>query len=122
MQPADALSKLSSVIQEDEISLDLHVNHAVFSDTQLPQIHMETKNWLVLSIVYRLTCHLRPDICIQVPRMAHRYWDMRHELTADSGLLLKTYSIVIPTVLRDSFLHDLHRDHTDVTKCLLLAC
>ena len=49
-----------------------------------------------------------------MPAIAKYYWDFRDELSTDEGLLLKGPSLVIPAVLRESYLHCLHKaDITD---------
>ena len=50
-----------------------------------------------------------------------KYWDLRHEVTLDNDLLLNESRIIIPSALRESFLHDLHEKHAAITKCQLMA-
>ena len=121
IQFADALSGLYSVRQRDEILLYLHVNHIVFSSTRPARVGKETNSCLVLSTVYRLTHNRWPITHRKVPRIALKYWDMREKLTLERGLLLKGCRIIIPTALRDSFLHELHEEHAGITKWQLMA-
>ena len=56
-----------------------------------------------------------------MPRIAHKYWDMRDKLTYDNSFLLKGSRITIPPTLRESFLPDLLEDHTGIAKNQLTA-
>ena len=49
------------------------------------------------------------------------YWTFREELTMENGLLLKSTQIIIPKVMRDRFLNELHKEHLGVTKYIELA-
>ena len=42
-------------------------------------------------------------------------------MSHDSGLLLKGFRVILPPALRQSFLHDHHKEHTGITKCQLTA-
>ena len=50
-------------------------------------------------------------------QLQHKYWDMGDKLMSDNGLLLQGSRIVIHPVLRKSFLHQLHEQHTGITQC-----
>ena len=39
----------------------------------------------------------------------------------ENGLLLKSIRIIIPKVMRDQFLNELHTGHLGITKCIELA-
>ena len=45
----------------------------------------------------------------------------REELTVENGLLLKSTQIIIPRVMRNRFLNELHTGHLGITKCIELA-
>ena len=92
----DGLSRLSSIRQRDESPLKLHVDHIAFSDTRLAKVHKETDSWSVLPIVYGYLQNRWTATCRQVPRITHKYRDMRDELTSDNSLLLKASEFVIP--------------------------
>ena len=49
MQLPDALSRLFSVRQRDEILLDLQVDHIAFIDTRLAQVHKGTESCSVFT-------------------------------------------------------------------------
>ena len=46
---------------------------------------------------------------------------MRDEMTTDNNFLLKGFIIVTSAALSNSFLHNLHEEHVDITKCSLIA-
>ena len=121
MQLLDAPSRLSSIRQRDEIPPNMCVDHIAFSNTRLPQVYKGAQCCPVLFTVYRLTHNGWPVSCRQVPRNIHKYWHMRDELTPDNGLLPKGNRIIILSAPRESCLHELHEEHTDITKCQLMA-
>ena len=113
--------RLSSICQRDEIPFDLCVDHIAFSNIRLAQVHKETKSYSVLSIVYRIMHSRSSAAHRQEPRTTHRYFDTTDDPTSDNGLLLKGSRIVTPPDFRESFLHELHKEQIDITKCQLLA-
>ena len=42
-------------------------------------------------------------------------------MTVENGLLLKSTRIIIPRVIRNRFLNELHTGHLGITKCIELA-
>ena len=70
----------------------------------------------VLSTVYQLVQHGWPKERRRVPAIAKYFWNFRDELSTDEGLLLKRPSLVIPPVLRESYLHHLHEGHLSASK------
>ena len=95
----DALFRLSSIRQRDEIPLDLPgVAH-----------------------IFRLTHNGWPATCWQASRISQNHCSMRDELTSDNSLLIKVYRIIIQPALIESLLHNLHNEHADITECQLPA-
>ena len=68
----------------------------------------------MLSTVYQLVQHGWPKERRRVPNVAKFYWDFRDKLLTDEGLLLKGLSLVLPAVLRESYLQHLHKGHLSV--------
>ena len=105
-------------VQRDEIPLHLHVYYITFSDTRFADVCKETESCLVLSTVCSLKDNRWPASQRWVPRISHQNWDTRW---AHIKWLTPAISgITIPTSLRESFLHDLHKKHADITKCELI--
>ena len=70
----------------------------------------------MLTNVYRLIHNGWPATHRQTHRIVDRYWGVRDELIYGNGLLLKGSRVIIPFALRESFLHDIHEEHMDITK------
>ena len=51
-----------------------------------------------------------------MPAVVRYFCDFRDKLTTDDGLLLKGPSLVIPAILRESYLQCLHEDHLSAKK------
>ena len=86
-----------------------------FTSAWIEKLRETTCKDLVLSTVYQLVQHGWPKER-RVPAIAKYYWDFRDELSTDKGLLLKGLSLVIPAVLRESYLHRLHEGHPSASK------
>ena len=95
----------------DEIPLHVLVENITVSDSRLAWVLKKANSLPALTTIYKLMHNGWVATCRQMPRKAHKYWDMRDELISDNGLLLKGYRI-IPPVLRESFLQDLHKEQT----------
>ena len=111
----DALSRLPSKHNRQQIQLDLRIDHHSFTTQRLEQVKMETANDPILAIVHHMTMDGWPETRRAVPRIARAYWDQRDELTTDDGLLLKGTRIIIPASQREKTLNQLHVGHQGMT-------
>ena len=100
----DILSNTPSRGANNVNQLNLHVHKVGFNDCRIQGIQ-------VLSTAYRLIVNEWPACCTNIPKIICGYWDMSDELGIENGLLIKGEKIVIPTVLCDQFLADLHEGH-----------
>ena len=98
--------------------LDLHVDYIAFTSAWTETLRETTCEDPVLSTVYQLVQHRWPKERRRVLNVAKYYWDFRDELSTDEGLLLKGPSLVIPAVLRQSYLQHLHEGHLSASKTL----
>ena len=114
---ADALSRCPAGYSQ-EIKLDLHVDYIAFTVAWIETLRETTCEDPVLSMVYQLVQYGWPKERRRVPNMAKYYWDFRDELSTDEGLLLKGPSLVIPAILRESYLQCLHEGHLSASKVL----
>ena len=57
----------------------------------------------------------------KTPRIAYKYRDMNDKLTSYDGLLLRGSRVIIPSALKESLLHDLHKEHTIIMTYQLTA-
>ena len=112
---ADALSRCPTRYSQ-EIKLDLHVDYIAFTSAWIEKLKETTCEDPVLSTVYQLIQHRWPKERRRVPAVVKYYWDFRDELSTDDGLLLKGLSLVIPAVLRESYLQRLHEGHLSASK------
>ena len=117
---ADALSRCPARYSQ-EIKLDLCVDYIAFMSAWIETLRETTCEDPVLSTVYQLMQHGWPKERRRVPNVAKYYWDFRDELSTDEGLLLKGLSLVIPAVLRESYLQRLHEGHLSASKTLTNA-
>ena len=112
---ADTLSRCPARYSQ-EIRLDLRVDYIAFTSAWIEKLREATCEDPVLATVYQLAQHGWPNERRRVPAVARYYWDFRDELSTDDGLLLKGPSLVIPAVLRESYLQCLHEGHLSADK------
>ena len=99
-----------------QIKLDLQVDYIAFTLAWIEKIRETTSDDPVLGTVYQLVQHRWLKLRRKVPNVARYFWDFRDELTTDEVLLLKGPSLVIPAVLRESYLQHLHKGHFSASK------
>ena len=68
---------------------------------------------LDLSRVYRYTKGNWPQ---QISQCLRPFYDRRHELTVEEGCILWGYRVIVPKVLREKLLQELHKDHPGVIR------
>ena len=112
---ADTLSRCPARYSQ-EIRLDLRVDYIAFTLAWIEKLKEATCEDPVLSTVYQLVQHGWPKERRRVPAIAKYYWDFRDELSTNDGLLLKGSSLVIPAMLRESYLQHLHEGHLSANK------
>ena len=57
-----------------------------------------------------------PDHRHQLPEECRRYWNTRHQLTIDDGLIVYSCCLVIPTKMWQEVLHQLHESHQELVR------
>ena len=117
---SDTLSRCPTRYSQ-EIKLDLCVDYIAFMSAWIETLRETSCEDPVLSTVYQLVQHGWPKERRRVPNVAKYYWDFRDELSTDEGLLLKGPSLVIPAILRESYLQRLHEGHLSASKTLTNA-
>ena len=90
-------------------------------DDVIQEIRLETTKDDELSLLKYVVTTGWPEQIREVPKEIQPYWTFREELTVENGLLLKSTRIIIPKVMRDRFLNELHTGHLGITKCIELA-
>ena len=91
--------------------LNLCMDYIAFTSAWIDKLRETTCEDPVLGTVYQLVQHRWLKLRRRVPNVARYFWDFRDELTTDEGLLLKGPSLMIPAVLRESYLQCLHKGH-----------
>ena len=117
----DALSRYPSWAS-GEIKLDMRVDYIAFSKTWIAKLKETMRAGPILSTVYQLTQKVWPHQRRHTPWMARAYWDFRHQLSTDQGLLLMCPCIVIPSCLQEEYLEKLHQGHRSATKVKQNVC
>ena len=112
---ADTLSRCPARYSQ-EIRLDLCMDYIAFTSAWIEKLREATYEGPVLSTVYQLVQHGWPKERRRIPAIAKYYWDFRDELSTDDGLILKGPFLVIPAVLRESYLQRLHEGHLSADK------
>ena len=49
------------------------------------------------------------------------YWNYRHELTIEDGIVMKGQKVIIPTSLKQQYIDKIHTGHTGIGSCLKKA-
>ena len=47
----------------------------------------------------------------QIPVSLHPYWNFRDELTIECGILMKNSKVLIPEILKQKYLRQIHQGH-----------
>ena len=115
MKLVDALSRCPARASP-EIKLNMRVDYVAFSRPWIETIKEQLQEDPILATVYQLVQQGWPHQRRHIPRIARHYFNFRDELSTDKGLLLKGPRIVIPNVLKEEYLHRLHKGHLSVSK------
>ena len=92
------------------------MDYIAFTLAWIEQLRETTCKDPVLSTVNQLVQYRWPKESRRVPAIARYFWEFRDKLTTDEGLLLKGPSLVIPAILRESYLQHLHEGHLSAKK------
>ena len=133
---ADALSRLPNSDHCRDIDLDTRVDNIDFdndtielrniglinfSDGKQSQIVSETSHDSVLNALKEYVYNGWPDNTKELPTELRVYWPYRDELAIEGGILFKGKQILIPQILRENILKQLHQSHTGNEKTRQLA-
>ena len=58
-----------------------------------------------------------PKIKYEVSHRLRVYWSVREEISCVDGLLFKSHTLIVPTVLRAEMLKIIHASHLGIVKC-----
>ena len=63
-----------------------------------------------------------PDKQTKISEIVKPYWNFRDKLSILDGVVLKVNRVVVPKLMRNDVLKQIHEGHLGVTKCRLRAC
>ncbi|PIK51510.1 hypothetical protein BSL78_11615 [Apostichopus japonicus] len=118
---ADALSRLSPLEEGPVEKQHVTVNFVQFSDEKITSLHSETKSDPELNVLKDIILNGWPAKRREVPKVIHKYWSLRDELTIENGLIMKGDRIIIPPTMQSEILEKIHTGHQGVVKCQLRA-
>ena len=53
----------------------------------------------------------------QIPASLHPYWNFRDELMIESDILMKNSKVLIPEILKQKYLRQIHQGHQSIKAC-----
>ena len=123
LEVADTLSRSPIDSSEQELSeeikayVDAVIRSKPMTDLRLEEIRSLTEEDDELQEVIFHTLHGWPKYKKEVDSDIHKYYDVRHELSIASGLLLRGSRIIVPDSLRKDILDKIHDGHWGISKC-----
>ena len=122
---ADALSRVKPCPGQTIKGLDISIHelhmHLNCSATRIEDIKRKTLSDSVLMALKEYIFSGWPEKRSLCPSHLHPYWNYRDELHCVDGLILKCDRIVVPKVLQEEALKQLHYAHQGSEKCKLRA-
>ena len=124
MYVADTLSRayLSDVKTQtkQEIQMDMAIHRIIkevpASDKRMQQIRNETEQDEICRELRKWIQEGFPEHKSQVSTDIKPFWDIKHELSFEEGLILRGSRIYIPETLQSSLLQCLHQSHMGIEK------
>ena len=121
MTLTDTLSRLPNARNGETIDLDVRVDLVKFSTDRLNNIRDATKRDSTLNQLSEIITTGWPESIKEIPNPVRAYWSYRDELSIDNGIVLKGPCVVIPGVLQQEILEQLHYGHQGIEKMRLRA-
>lgn len=87
------------------------------SSRAFTQLRNATEHDEQLQQLLQLVKHGWPEKRSDVPHLLLEFWNIRDEITAEQGILLKGTRLIIPKGLRNLMLSKIHAGHFGVEKC-----
>ncbi len=120
---ADALSRLPLPAQEDEVSqvvIGVHMMELINAPVNEADVVRETSLDSVISLVLLYVME-GWKVDVSKDEQMRPYWIRREELSAENGCLLWMGRVIVPRVLREKVLMELHDVHPGMTRMKALA-
>ena len=104
-------------VRVDGISIDL-IN---FSLEKQVALRKETLRSPVLSALAEVVYQGWPERMSDLPTDLRSYWSYHDTIGIDNGILFKGKQVVVPEMMQEDILRQLHRGHLGVEKTRMLA-
>ena len=119
---SDALSRVTPLeLQDSNAEMDiLAVNFLQYSsieEKERDEVLQETNKDPELQALKRAISTGWPAKRSQIPASLHPYWNFRDELTIEGGILMKNSKVLIPEILKQKYLMQIHEGHQGVKAC-----
>ena len=119
---ADSLSRVTPLeFQDSNAEKDiLAVNFLQYSsieERERDEVLQETNKDKELQSLKHYISTGWPAKRSQIPVSLHPYWNFRDELTVESGILMKNSKVLIPEILKQKYLKQIHQEHQGIEAC-----
>ena len=120
---ADALSRLTNPINNDDVNLDVRVDGLAedpqhltialinFSTAKHQLLKDESSRAPVLNALKEVIYTGWPDNVKEIPSDLRTYWSFRDELAVEAGVIFKGRHILVPSGMQKDILKQLHSGH-----------
>ena len=121
MTLADGLSRLPRPSTDEHIELNVKVCFVQFSSRRLCELREAISSDETLTRLSKYIIQGFPERQRDAHHSIHPYWSFRDELSIENGLILKGKQLLIPEVLYDQYLTDIHAGHQGIVRCQMRA-
>ena len=119
---ANTLSRLSPREGDEIPGMQVKIHHLVeFSPVELQQIKDETAKDRTLQILSEQVMQGWPDSIKKTQQEIKPYWNNRDDISIQEGVILLGSRIIVPKLLRQKIMQEIHSGHQGMEKCKLRA-
>ena len=105
-------------LNEDiEVMVHSMVTEIPASPEKIEELRKETAKDEGLSQLKKQMIEGWPNHKHEVPQNIAIYWNIRHDLSEEEGLIFKDHQLVIPTAMKRDMLNLIHESHLGIEKC-----
>ena len=115
---ADTLSRYASLMAH-EIELDIAICHIHLGSTWKSSLQELTRTDPLLRSLTETIINGWPEDPKDIPEALRSYWNQRHVMTVEDGIILHGEAVLIPIADRRKMLQLIHEGHMGITKCRL---
>lgn len=122
LQLADFLSRYKPNVSGGHIEMEQTIHSVRWSNDKIQSLKRATAEDEKLSMLLDIVRQGWPTDCRDLPKSLRIYWSLRDYISIDNGILTKGQQIIIPEILRQDILSQLHNhSHQGIEKTQLLA-